>query len=101
MSDVTPVTQYDAEKLDDMAELLRAVAHPLRIAIIDLLQDGQQLTVTEIQKRLKVEQAVASHHLIILKNKDVLRAKRSGKTILYYLRNEHISRLIFFAQQAV
>jgi DNA-binding transcriptional ArsR family regulator len=93
--------KIDTEKLDDMAELLRAVAHPLRIAIIDLLQDGKQLTVTQIQKELGVEQAVTSHHLIILKNKEVLRHKRQGKTILYYLRNENISRLIFFAKQAI
>jgi DNA-binding transcriptional ArsR family regulator len=93
--------KIDPEKRDDMAELLRAVAHPLRIAIIDMLQDGKQLTVTQIQKQLGVEQAVTSHHLIILKNKDVLRHKRQGKTILYYLRNENISRLIALAQQAI
>jgi len=84
-----------------MSELLRAIAHPLRIMIIDLLRDGKQLTVTQIQKELHIEQAVASHHLIILKNKDVLDAHRSGKTILYYLRNEYISRIVNETRQAV
>jgi len=84
-----------------MSELLRAIAHPLRIMIIDLLKDGKQLTVTQIQKELHIEQAVASHHLIILKNKDVLDAHRSGKTILYYLRNEYISRIVNETRQAV
>lgn len=94
-------TKIDPEKLDDMAELLRAVAHPLRLAIIGMLEGGRQLTVSQIQKQLGIEQAVTSHHLIILKNKDVLRHKRQGKTILYYLRNENISRLIHLAGEAI
>src|SRR5687767_12691786 len=93
--------KIDTEILDDMAELLRAMAHPLRIAIIGLLQDGKQLTVTQIQKSLGVEQAVTSHHLIILKNKDVLRHKRQGNTILDYLRDENITSLLHHARQAV
>ena len=93
--------KFNVTQLEEMTELLRAVAHPLRIMIIDLLKDGKQLTVTQIQKELHIEQAVASHHLIILKNKDVLNAHRSGKTILYYLRNEHISQLVNSARQAV
>jgi DNA-binding transcriptional ArsR family regulator len=93
--------KIDPERLEDIADLLRAMAHPLRIAIIDLLADGKQLTVTQIQKQLGVEQAVTSHHLIILKNKEVLRHKRQGKTILYYLRNENITRLLHFARQSV
>lgn len=92
---------FTVEQLEEMTELLRAIAHPLRIMIIDLLRDGKQLTVTQIQKELHIEQAVASHHLIILKNKDVLNAHRSGKTILYYLRNEYISQLVVSARQAV
>jgi ArsR family transcriptional regulator len=94
-------TKLTPELLEDMSELLRAIAHPLRLTIIDLLQGGKQLTVSQIQNALRIEQAVASHHLIILKNKDVLAARRSGKTILYYLKNENISQLVFYAQQAL
>jgi DNA-binding transcriptional ArsR family regulator len=100
MPDISSET-FSVDQLEDMSELLRAIAHPLRIMIIDLLKDGKQLTVSQIQKELHIEQAVASHHLIILKNKDVLNAHRSGKTILYYLRNEYISQLVFCARQAV
>jgi len=92
---------FTVRQLEEMSELLRAIAHPLRIMIIDLLRDGKQLTVTQIQKELHIEQAVASHHLIILKNKDVLDAHRSGKTILYYLRNEYISRIVTETRLAV
>lgn len=100
MPDIQSET-FTVQQLEEMSELLRAIAHPLRIMIIDLLKDGKQLTVTQIQKELHIEQAVASHHLIILKNKDVLDAHRSGKTILYYLRNEYISRIVNETRLAV
>jgi len=100
MPDIQSET-FTVSQLEEMSELLRAIAHPLRIMIIDLLKEGKQLTVTQIQKELHIEQAVASHHLIILKNKDVLNAHRSGKTILYYLRNEYISQIVTETRQAV
>ena len=44
----------------ESSETLRAIAHPLRLQIIELLQLNKQLTVTEIHQQLDVEQAVAS-----------------------------------------
>ena len=64
-----------AEQLDKAANMLKAIAHPMRIAIIDYLEDGKQLTVTEIHKRLEIEQSTTSHHLGILKDKGVLVSK--------------------------
>ena len=56
----------DLQKLETAASKLRAMAHPMRIAIIDLLTDNKKLTVTEIYENLNIEQASASHHLNIL-----------------------------------
>ena len=69
----------DVEKLELAASKLRAMAHPMRIAIIDLLTDNVKLTVTEIYEHLNIEQASASHHLNILKNKGLLDSKGMGK----------------------
>ena len=63
------VLDINIDKLDQAASKLRAISHPMRIAIIDLLSDGKQLSVTEIYESLDIEQATASHHLNILKNK--------------------------------
>ena len=73
--------------LRESSETLRAIAHPLRLQIIELLQLNKQLTVTEIHQQLDVEQAVASHHLRILKNKRVVDLERSGKNSMYFLAN--------------
>ncbi|MEL6191434.1 MAG: metalloregulator ArsR/SmtB family transcription factor [Bacteroidota bacterium] len=79
--------------LETSTEVLRAIAHPIRIAIIDLLKDGK-LSVTEIHKRLKIEQAIASHHLRILKDKRVLSAQRDGKNTFYSLRSEEFADIL-------
>jgi DNA-binding transcriptional ArsR family regulator len=86
--------KLDIEKLEMAASKLRAIAHPMRIAIIDLLTANQKLTVTQIYKRLNLEQASASHHLNILKNKGLLESKRDGKMIYYSLKHTHLTEVI-------
>ena len=84
----------DIEKLEKAASKLRAMAHPMRIAIVDLLTANKRLTVTETYNKLSIEQATASHHLNILKNKGLLESKRDGKMILYSLKNDALTRLV-------
>lgn len=81
-------------KLEQAAGKLRAISHPMRIAIIDLLADGNKLSVTEIYEALDIEQATASHHLNILKNKGVLNSRREGKKIYYELQNVALTDII-------
>lgn len=83
----------DIDKLELAASKLRAIAHPMRIAIIDLLNE-KQLSVTEIYEKLDIEQASASHHLNILKSKGVLASRRNGKKIYYSLKNQTLSEII-------
>ena len=83
----------DIDKLELAASKLRAIAHPMRIAIIDLLNE-KQLSVTEIYEKLDIEQASASHHLNILKSKGVLASRRTGKKIFYSLKSQTLSEII-------
>lgn len=84
----------DINKLEMAAGRLRAIAHPMRIAIISLLDEHNKLSVTEIYTALDIEQASASHHLNILKTKGVLVSKREGKKILYSLKSQILSEII-------
>jgi len=86
-------TKLDVDKLEMAASKLRSMAHPMRIAIIDLLMD-KQLSVTEIYEKLNIEQASASHHLNILKSKGVLVSKRNGKKIFYSLKSTTLAEII-------
>ena len=86
-------TDIDIDKLDSVANRLRSIAHPMRIAIIELLKD-ETLNVTAIYKKLNIEQASASHHLNILKTKGVLASRRAGKNTYYSLKHVALSKII-------
>ncbi len=89
-----PHIDISVEKLELAASKLRAISHPMRIAIIDLLSQKESMSVTEIYNALGIEQATASHHLNVLKGKNILVSKRKGKKIFYSLRNHTLTEII-------
>lgn len=78
-------SKYDIEFLEDVTEKLKAIAHPVRFAMVDLLYTEKKLSVTDIHEKLGIEQAVASHHLRILKSQDIVKVSRDGKNSFYSL----------------
>ena len=84
----------DRALLEKTASSLKAIAHPVRLAMIDLLKDGRRLNVTQIYTTLKLEQAVASQHLSILKDRDILTSKRQGKHSYYFLKHPAIVEVL-------
>ena len=88
------VKDIKIEELEHAAGMLKAMAHPMRIAILNFLEDGNRMTVTEIHERLNIEQSTTSHHLGILKDKGVLSSKREGKNTYYFLKNDNLSKIM-------
>ena len=88
------INQLTIEQLERAANMLRAIAHPTRIAILNFLEDGQKRTVTEIHEKISIEQSTASHHLGILRDKGVLVATREGKNSYYSIKHNRLSTLI-------
>ncbi len=84
----------EIERLEQAASMLKAMAHPMRIAIIKLLEGEKKLTVTEIHELLGLEQSATSHHLGILKDKGVLCSKREGKNTFYFVKNSLLMQVI-------
>ena len=82
------------EQIERAAQMIKAISHPMRLAILARLGDGKQLNVTEIHNALQIEQSTASHHLGILKDKGILASDRKGKNTLYYLKKKNLSELI-------
>ncbi|MCK5776441.1 MAG: helix-turn-helix transcriptional regulator [Bacteroidales bacterium] len=85
---------FDLDHLEKAADRLKAIAHPLRIAIIEMLDEEGPLSVSEIFEKLDIMQANASHHLSILKNRGILKSERVGKKIIYDLNNEIIGEIV-------
>jgi len=88
------VKELTPESLVSAANMLKAIAHPVRILIVGCLEDGQKKTVTEIHKQLGLEQSAASHHLGILKDRGVLSSKREGKNTWYFLKHENLKTVL-------
>ncbi len=86
--------EISPEKLENAATLLKAMAHPMRVAILNLLRNNSKLTVSEIHIALNIEQSTTSHHLGILKDKGVLRSERIGKNSFYFLRNQNLEHIV-------
>ncbi|MEN8119681.1 MAG: metalloregulator ArsR/SmtB family transcription factor [Bacteroidota bacterium] len=86
--------ELSSVQLEAAANMLKAIAHPMRIAILSFLEEGTSLTVTEIHERLGIEQSTTSHHLGILKDKGVLVSKRAGKNTFYSLKHTTLSHIV-------
>jgi DNA-binding transcriptional ArsR family regulator len=83
----------DYSELRKAVLVLRAVNHKLRQRIIDLLEEGGKMTVTDIYIRLRLEQSVASQHLAILRRAAVVRTERNGKFIYYSIDKERLAQI--------
>jgi DNA-binding transcriptional ArsR family regulator len=87
-------SRFSIQFLESSTEIMRAVAHPIRLSIVDLLSEKGPLSVSDIHNQLGIEQAIASHHLGILRNKGVVDSQREGKKTIYELRDTNIHGLI-------
>lgn len=75
------------------AETMRALAHPIRMQIVLLLYNNGALAVKDIHEALDILQPIASHHLRILKDKQILTNTRDGQNTLYALADERYYQL--------
>ena len=87
-------SNLNPEEVERAANMIKAISHPMRLAILGYLGDDKQMSVTEIHNLLNIEQSTASHHLGILKDKGILASERKGKNTLYYLKRKNLSTLI-------
>lgn len=88
------LNELTIEQLEQAANMLKAIAHPMRIAILNILEGGNTLTVTEIHEQLGIEQSTTSHHLGILKDKGVLTSRREGKNTYYFLKHPNLGNIV-------
>jgi DNA-binding transcriptional ArsR family regulator len=82
------------EEVERATNMIKAISHPMRLAILAYLGKGEELSVTEIHNLLNIEQSSASHHLGILKDKGILASVRKGKNTRYYLKRKNLSMLV-------
>ena len=80
------------------AEFFRALSHPLRIRILEVLRHGDR-SVQELQGALQVGQAALSQHLAVLRTKNVVSTQKEGTTVRYSLRDPLLGDLLDVARR--
>lgn len=86
--------RIDIKKLEKVAFILKTIAHPVRLGIVELLEKNEKLCVSDICKQLNTEQSLTSHHLSNMKLKGLLSAERQGKNVYYFIKEKEITNII-------
>lgn len=75
--------KFSSDKLNYSCNLMRALAHPLRLQILEFIDNHGTTNVNSIYHTLNIEQSITSQHLKILRLADVVNAEREGKLVYY------------------
>ncbi|SHF41943.1 ArsR/SmtB family transcription factor [Streptoalloteichus hindustanus] len=88
-----PVPPRDPRTLAAAGDLLRALAAPVRIAIVLQLRASERC-VHELVDALGVAQPLISQHLRVLKSAGVVHGERHGREVVYRLVDEHLAHIV-------
>ncbi|CAM4500824.1 transcriptional regulator [Paenibacillus macerans] len=80
------------------AEFFKALAHPMRIRILEVLSEGER-NVNELQTILGSEGSAVSQQLAVLRAKNLVNTVKEGTTVIYSLRDPLIKDLLAVARQ--
>lgn len=75
--------KFSSEKLHYSCNLMRALAHPLRLKILEFIDKHGETNVNSIYNTLRIEQSITSQHLKILRIAGVVDGERDGKMVHY------------------
>jgi ArsR family transcriptional regulator, arsenate/arsenite/antimonite-responsive transcriptional repressor len=75
-------------ELNELADRAKALSHPARIAILELLADADTCICAEITDSLPLAQATVSQHLKVLREAGLIKARESGQSVFYCLNRE-------------
>jgi len=91
--DKMSTNKVDAE-LEQKADILKAIGHPVRLCIVKNLLNGGERNVSEMQDCLCIPQSTVSQHLNKLKQAGIIRGVRNKNEIQYALINEDVKKIL-------
>lgn len=80
-------------KASEVSELLKTLAHPMRLMIVCTLIDGEY-SVSELEEKLDIHQPNLSQQLTVLREAEIVETRREGKQIYYKLTARKAERLV-------
>jgi DNA-binding transcriptional ArsR family regulator len=75
------------------SEIFQGLAHPTRIALVELLREGE-LSAGQLIERLGIEQANASQHLAVLRAKQIVISRKAGNQVYYSIRDRALIEVL-------
>lgn len=92
LSQMKSSLELDPKLFEEGAGLLRAINHELRQQKLHYIHKKGKVTVSELKRELKLEQAVASMHLSILRKEELVIADREGQNIYYSINYQRLKK---------
>lgn len=86
--------ELEMSQYEQKAELLKALAHPIRLCMVKNLIQGGSCNVSYMEECLEVSQSVVSQHLAKLKAAGIVKGQRQGNEIFYEVKNEEVKAFI-------
>ena len=83
----------DKEIAEHVAEVMKAVAHPVRLQIVELLEK-REMCVGDIVRAVQGKQAITSQQLNMMRDKGVLSSRRDGSKVYYRIENKNVIKLL-------
>ncbi len=84
----------DSNKYNEIAEMLKVLAHPVRLCIVKGLLDKGECNVTYMQSCLEAPQSTISQHIQRLKSAGIIEGRRNGLEIYYKVCNDKVANLV-------
>jgi DNA-binding transcriptional ArsR family regulator len=81
------------------AGVFQALAHPTRIALVELLRDEGEVPVSRLYERLDLEQANVSQHLAVLRSRQIVVGRKDGNQVFYSLRDPILGKALDLMRQ--
>lgn len=87
--------KLSSSKLQAVAKILKTIAHPVKLEILEVLETEEPLDVSTICKRIGAECEISmmSHHLAKLKDNGIVTSEKIGKQVYYKIENRHILKI--------
>ena len=80
------------------AELFKALAHPARIHILELLRQGE-MTVGQLQTQLEIDASSVSQHLAILRSHQIVHGRKAGTSVYYRVDDPQLFTILDAARE--
>jgi ArsR family transcriptional regulator len=94
LREIEPAAErIEQDRIERAAGVLKTVAHPLRLRIVELLEGGEK-SVSELKELLGVTQPLTSQHLSQMRMRGVLASRRDGSQVYYAIANPDVVKVI-------